>query len=70
MGDFPGLATAVWYLRIFRPFTYSPRHHAPTLQTPNPNPNSNSNNPNPSKPNNHFCTTLRGFIISTLKSAH
>ena len=30
------------------------RHHAPTPQTP--------------KPNNHFCTTLRGFIISTLKA--
>ncbi len=32
------------------------RHHAPTPQNP--------------KPNNHFCTTLRGFIISTLKSTH
>jgi len=32
------------------------RRHAPTPQNP--------------KPNNHFCSTLRGFIISTLKSAH
>ena len=31
------------------------RYHAPTPENP--------------KPNNHFCTTLRGFIISTLKSA-
>ncbi|MBR0310516.1 MAG: hypothetical protein IJQ97_06495 [Paludibacteraceae bacterium] len=30
------------------------RHHAPTPQNP--------------KPNNHFCSTLRGFIISTLKT--
>jgi hypothetical protein len=32
------------------------RHRAPTPENP--------------KPNNHFCTTLRGFIISSLKAAN
>lgn len=40
------------------------RHHAPTPQNPKPN----TPNPRP-KQNTHFCSTLRGFIISTLKSA-
>jgi len=40
------------------------RHHAPTPQNPKPT----TPNPRP-KQNTHFCSTLRGFIISTLKSA-
>ena len=40
------------------------RRHAPTPQNPKPT----TPNPRP-KQNTHFCSTLRGFIISTLKSA-
>ena len=40
------------------------RRHAPTPQPPKPT----TPNPRP-KQNTHFCSTLRGFIISTLKSA-
>ena len=44
---------AVWE-RKYAEYKKHFRQHAPTPENP--------------KPNNHFCTTLRGFIISSLKS--